>query len=1118
MPHLSIRVLGPLQVDLDGEPASGFASDKVRALLAYLASSADRPHRRETIAGLLWPDFPERSARNNLRNALANLRRVIADQEAAPGFLHITRQTIQFCSESDYQLDSEAFEALISGNPPGTARLEEAVALVQGAFLEGFTLTDAAPFEEWLLMRRERFGRQLLDALENLAILYEAQGAYQRALAHARRRVDLEPWDEGGQRRLMRLLAWTGRPGEALAQYGKLRQSLRQDLDIEPAVETMALFEQIRVGGLPAPEPVPVQRPSRGPVRDSLGVGGVDEAEAPLFVAREPELAVLDECLVQALSGRSQIVFVTGEAGSGKTALLRRFVQRANADQSALIAARGACNAYTGAGDPYLPFRQILEQLTGGEFWPSTGSVRADRAPRLRRTLSLAVRAVVEVGPDLIGTLVDGHALADRAKAYSVEPSPSIAWARLQDTLERGPGGAGPRLAPGSMASGHSQGILNRQYTRVLEAVAQAAPLVLTLDDLQWADGASIELLLELSQSLAGNRLLVVGAYRPEDVALGRDGRRHPLLPAVHHIQRLSGQRAINLDDAEGRAMVEALLDSEPNRLGVPFRDRLYGRTQGHALFTIELLRALQERGQLVRDSAGNWVEAGAVDWGGLPARIEAVIEERISRLPEPLRTELRVASVEGETFTAEVLATVLGVGVGQVVEHFSSELGRRHRLVRAAGTSRSPRKSGGEPGQQLSRYRFRHILFQRYLHTSLDSVERAHLHRAVGEALEGLHGSETGYADPTMAPQLAYHFQEAGVPEKAVRYLHQAGARAVEMSAYADGIGHLTKGLSLLAAIPDSAHRARLELSLQLALGIAWIGHKAYGPQAEQAYTRARVLSERLEERATLCLVLSEMAVFQYVRGQHWAARDLAGVALDLAEECEDEALQAIAHWVLGFVAFTIGECGVGRDHLERVVSYYDPGAHHGAFVSLRGSDVGASALAHDACCLWELGLPEEALARSRQALRVARELDHALTLADVVCYGGCLPDFMRRDASALADHAEELMRVSREAGFHGFWATGRCFEAIAQSWLGQPATAVERLREGLSMRQSRGVRCHESAMLGALAEALAAAGRPQEGLDTLAQALELAEETGEEIWKGELRRLRGEIRRCDR
>ena len=142
MGRLEIKLLGPVQMTLNGDPVTGFDSDKVRALLVYLAVEGDQPHRREKLAGLLWPNWPERSARTNLRSALANLRQVIGDREADPPFLLITRQTIQFNQASDYILDTLEFISLIEvgsdGRPPGIDSLEEAVDIYKGDFLEGF--------------------------------------------------------------------------------------------------------------------------------------------------------------------------------------------------------------------------------------------------------------------------------------------------------------------------------------------------------------------------------------------------------------------------------------------------------------------------------------------------------------------------------------------------------------------------------------------------------------------------------------------------------------------------------------------------------------------------------------------------------------------------------------------------------------------------------------------------------------------------------------------------------------------------------------------------------------------------------------------------------------------
>ena len=145
MPRLTMSLFGSFQVALDEKPVSGFASKKAQALLAYLVVEADRPHQREALAGLLWPDYPEGSARTSLRSVLANLRRAISDRRAAPPLLKISRQTLQFNQASDHQLDVALFNRLSAVGPPGQgaiARLEEAGAVYQGPFLAGFSLPD----------------------------------------------------------------------------------------------------------------------------------------------------------------------------------------------------------------------------------------------------------------------------------------------------------------------------------------------------------------------------------------------------------------------------------------------------------------------------------------------------------------------------------------------------------------------------------------------------------------------------------------------------------------------------------------------------------------------------------------------------------------------------------------------------------------------------------------------------------------------------------------------------------------------------------------------------------------------------------------------------------------
>jgi predicted ATPase len=278
-------------------------------------------------------------------------------------------------------------------------------------------------------------------------------------------------------------------------------------------------------------------------------------------------------------------------------------------------------------------------------------------------------------------------------------------------------------------------------------------PPVPVVDDLQWADAASIGLLFHLARRLSSSRVLLVGAYRPDEVAVGRQNQQHPLEPILQDLQRYFGDVTIDLSATgaeEGRRIVDGLVDLEPNRVGSAFRDALLRRTEGHPLFTVELLRSLRDTSALVRDEEGRWIEASSMDWDRLPARVEGVIAGQVGRLEPDLAAALRVAAVEGETFTAEGVAGVHGV----------------------------------EP---------RDLVRQRFLYQSLDPIERVYLHEGVARKLEEMYGAR---ADE-VAVALAHHFGEAGHPEKAVDYLLRAGEHSAAAFANEEAVAHFRRASS---------------------------------------------------------------------------------------------------------------------------------------------------------------------------------------------------------------------------------------------------------------------------------------------------------------------------------
>lgn len=247
----SITLLGSFQVYDNGRILTGFQSDKARALLAYLVVEADRPHWRAQLAGLFWPEWPEQTALTYLRHALANLRKVLGDNDDLEPALLVTRTTIQFNVKAAYQLDLAPILrglASLTSPAPDLAHLQAAVDAYQHPFLDGFCLNGCAAFEEWLLLTRERLQRQVVEALRHLADHFEAQGDYSQACVYAQRRVELEPWLEEAHRQIMRQHALSGQRSAALAHYERCRTQLAAELGIEPSTETQALYTAIRTG------------------------------------------------------------------------------------------------------------------------------------------------------------------------------------------------------------------------------------------------------------------------------------------------------------------------------------------------------------------------------------------------------------------------------------------------------------------------------------------------------------------------------------------------------------------------------------------------------------------------------------------------------------------------------------------------------------------------------------------------------------------------------------------------------------------------------------------------------------------------------------------------------
>ena len=1055
------------------------------ALIAFLAVTR-QPHPRDTLAGLCWPEFDQSSARTNLRRDLSWLRR-----QLPPQVLLVDRMEVEFNPEADVWVDVYRFEAGLAAtqahNHPHDSLcshcapvMMEAVDLYQGDFMAGFSLSDCIEFEEWLFFQQEQQRQAMIAALERLVTWFSDQESYEQGIEYTRRWLNLDPLHEPAHCALMQLYAKSGHQAAALRQYEACTRLLEEEFGLAPELETTTLYEAIKADRLiisaakvrsraeakeRASERVKTDAaaPPEVPPLPRFLLEETDPIPAPVFVARERELADLEAAMDSARAGQGQILFVIGGAGRGKTALTQEFARRVQDADADLAVISGYCDAMTGFGDPYLPFRGALAMLTGDvEAKWAGGLISQTHAKRLWELMPMTLPALVHHAPDLIGNLLPPAALQTRAATIA---TPEIPWFNQLNTL-----------AKAEDNSGLEQQRIFTQYAAMLKAIAAQRPILFVIEDLHWVDTASSGLLFHLSRQIENSRILLVGTYRPEEVPLSWSDDRHPLAGIVSELKRQHGDIWLDLDDMatiEGRQFVEAYLDTQPNKLDAAFREALFRHTGGYALFTAELLRDMQERGDLAQDNSGHWTVAGSIDWETLPPKVEGVIEKRVKRLEKKWQKVLTIASVEGEIFTAEVVARVQDLAELDLVHQLSGELDKRHRLIMAQTLERLGQ-------QRLSRYRFRHHLFQHYLYHNLDEMERGYLHEAIGNVLEDLFANRT----EEIAVQLAWHFQEAGLVTKAIHYLQQAGDVAGLVYAHTEAIASYRQALSLISEhdvndydLTQIYSRLGRTLELDSQFDEALTTYEEMGSVAHQHNNRPMELAALM---AQVTLYATPTSLHDPIKGLHQGQE-----ALSLARELGDQTAEVKTLWNLALGGMWSGRTLEGIDYGEQAVLLARQ-RNLKELLAYALNDLGMLRLS-------VLHLEQGRLALA-EAASLFRELDNLPMLTNSMS--------MASGAHILAGEFDQAIALSDEAfqnseASNNLW--GQSFSKMFVCWayweLGQPDRAITMANESVRLGKSAGFVAAQVLAGGHRAAIFGNLGALEQALDMADQAIKAAE-----------------------
>ncbi len=806
-----------------------------------------------------------------------------------------------------------------------------------------------------------------------------------------------------------------------------IREALEDDADSPRYIETVGR-EGYRFIGNEGPG-----SPVTSPIRIV--------APAMVMVGRMDELAMLHAMFERAQDGARQIVFVVGEAGIGKTTLIDRFVAELERDGRTEIA-RGQCLEQYGEGEAYLP---VLEAISG---------------------------LVRSSGIGELGDVLKQHA-----------PT----WVPLLPAIAQHP----PAAASPSAARVTAPARMLREMADALEVFTQDHPLVLVLEDLQWSDSSTVDLIAYVARRRQPTRLMLVATLRPADVIV----RDHPLRLVKQELKvnRECVEVALELlSVGHVTEYLAARFGMEPGDELQRLASRIFARTEGNALFMINVVNDLVVRGLLVQHE-GHWRIDGSIEHATdrIPLGLIELIRHRLQGLAPATRRALEAASVCGDEFAIASVAAAVREDP-ETLEDLCEDLAGQGALIAEAGIAEWP------DGSVSGRYRFLHALYRHVLYHGIAEARRIRLHHAIGLREERGFGARVG----DRASQLALHFDRGRNWKGALTYHELAACAALDRNAAHEALAHFTAAVDDLARWPDAPNKVERELGLVVGSATLLMAIRGYAaPETERAFARARTLCDALPASATRYPVLRGLVSYHHVRAELDDAHGLGEALLrHAASRPDDRTLQVQAHYGHGATLFHMGALDPARIQLETALSHYDPETHREHAQVYGGYDPGVACSYWLAWTLAFMGRLDEAASRDREGLEHARDLGDAFTLA-WACHAGAVSHQMFGDWSRSEELAAEAFRLADDHGFSyvlGMATLDRGWALIMQ---GNAAAGIPLLREGFAAVEATGARLVRPSYLGMLAAADAIEGHPESAVRRFDEALTEVERTGERV-----------------